>query len=46
MLADKIGGGADGVHLVVKLGEEDIFSRFIEYGKEKAFETNGEVVFA
>ena len=45
-LADKIGGGAGNINLVVKLGEETIFDKFIEYGREKAFETNGEVVFA
>lgn len=48
-LADKIGSKLDGVSgnikLIVKLGEEAIFDRFIEYGKDKAFETNGEVVF-
>ena len=44
-LGDKIGGGAGNIKLIVKLGEEAIFDRFIEYGKEKAFETNGEVVF-
>ena len=48
-LADKIGSKLDGVggniKLIVKLGEEAIFDRFIEYGKAKSFETNGEVVF-
>ena len=44
-LGDKIGGAAGDIRLVVKLGEEAIFDRFIEYGKQKAFETNGEVVF-
>ena len=44
-LGDKIGGGTGNIKLIVKLGEEAIFDRFIEYGKEKAFETNGEVVF-
>lgn len=43
-LADKIGGGGN-IQLTVKLGEEAIFDRFIEYGREKSFETNGEVVF-
>ena len=46
MLADKIGGGAGGFNLVVKLGEDTIFDKFIDYSREKAFETNGEVVFA
>lgn len=45
-LGDKIGGATGDIRLVVKLGEEAIFDRFIEYGKQKAFETNGEVVFA
>ena len=44
-IASKIGGGVGNIKLIVKLGEEAIFDRFIEYGKEKAFETNGEVVF-
>lgn len=44
-LGDKIGGAGGNIKLIVKLGEEAIFDRFIEYGKEKAFETNGEVVF-
>ena len=44
-LGDKIGGATGDIKLIVKLGEEAIFDRFIEYGKHKAFETNGEVVF-
>ena len=44
-LGDKIGGATGDIKLIVKLGEEAIFDRFIEYGKNKAFETNGEVVF-
>ena len=44
-LGDKLGGASGNIKLIVKLGEETIFDRFIEYGKEKAFETNGEVVF-
>ena len=44
-IASKIGGATGDMRLVVKLGEEAIFDRFIEYGKNKAFETNGEVVF-
>ena len=44
-LGDRIGGATGDIKLIVKLGEEAIFDRFIEYGKEKAFETNGEVVF-
>ena len=45
-LADKIGGGGGNIKLIVKLGEDTIFDKFIEYTKEKSFETNGEVVFA
>ena len=45
-IAEKIGGGSGEINLTVKLGEENIFNRFIEYGRSKAFETNGEVVFA
>lgn len=45
-LADKIGGGGGNIDLTVKLGEDTIFEKFIEYGRSKAFETNGEVVFA
>ena len=44
-IGDKIGGASGDIKLIVKLGEEAIFDRFIEYGKDKAFETNGEVVF-
>ena len=44
-LGDKLGGATGNIKLIVKLGEEAIFDRFIEYGKDKAFETNGEVVF-
>jgi hypothetical protein len=45
-LADKIGGGNGDIKLTVKLGEDTIFDKFIEYGRAKSFETNGEVVFA
>lgn len=45
-IGDKIGGGEGGMRLTVKLGEESIFDKFIEYSRGKAFETNGEVVFA
>ena len=44
-IGDKIGGASGNIKLIVKLGEEAIFDRFIEYGKAKSFETNGEVVF-
>ena len=44
-IASKIQGGAGNIKFIVKLGEEAIFDKFIEYGKGKAFETNGEVVF-
>ena len=45
-LAEKInskGGNNQPTQIVVKLGEETIYDKFIEYTKEKAFETNGEV---
>lgn len=45
-IGDKIGGGAGNIKLTVKLGEDAIFDKFIEYGRNKSFETNGEVVFA
>lgn len=46
-LADKIGGGGNGeMKLTVKLGEDTIFDKFIEFSRDKFFETNGEVVFA
>ena len=45
-IGEKIGGAGGNIQLTVKLGEEAIFDRFIEYGREKSFETNGEVVFA
>ena len=44
-IGDKIGGATGNIKLIVKLGEDAIFDKFIEYGKDKAFETNGEVVF-
>ena len=45
-IGEKLGGGVGDIRLTVKLGEEAIFDRFIEYSREKSFETNGEVVFA
>ena len=43
-LASKIGGNNGGpIQLVVKLGEDTIFDKFIDYMGEKDFETNGEV---
>lgn len=45
-IGEKIGCGDGGMRLTVKLGEESIFDKFIEYSRGKAFETNGEVVFA
>ena len=45
-LADKINSKSNGgepIKLVVKLGEDTIFDKFIEYTKGKSFETNGEV---
>lgn len=45
-IAEKIGGGSGDIKLTVKLGEDTIFDKFIEYSRAKSFETNGEVVFA
>ena len=45
-IGEKIGGGSGDMKLTVKIGEETIFDRFIQYSREKSFETNGEVVFA
>jgi hypothetical protein len=45
-IGETIGGGSGNINLTVKLGEDTIFNKFIEYGKAKAFETNGEVAFA
>lgn len=43
-LADKIGNaGGSPIQLVVKLGEDTIFDKFIQKIKDKNFETNGEV---
>ena len=45
-LADKInskGSGDTPIQLVVRLGEDTIYDKFIEYTKSKDFETNGEV---
>jgi phage-related protein len=42
-IGDKIGGGDTPIKLTVKLGEDTIFDKFIEYTKDKAFQTNGEV---
>ena len=44
-LAAKINskGGDSPIRLVVNLGEDTIFDKFVEYTKSKSFETNGEV---
>lgn len=43
-LASKIGGNSSSpIQLVVKLGEDTIFDKFIDYMGDKDFETNGEV---
>lgn len=44
-LNDRLGGSGGDIKLVVMLGEDTIFDKFIKYGRDKAFETNGEVVF-
>lgn len=43
ILGDKIGGNDQPIQLVVQLGEDTIFDKFIDYTKSKSFETNGEV---
>ncbi|MBQ2870312.1 hypothetical protein IJE86_01280 [bacterium] len=44
-LADKINtkGNGQPTQIIVKLGEDTIFDKFIDYTKDKSFETNGEV---
>lgn len=45
-LADKIngrGGNGQPTQIIVKLGEDTIFDKFIDFTKGKSFETNGEV---
>lgn len=42
-IGDKIGGSGNPIQLTVKLGEDTIFDKFIEYTQSKSFETNGEV---
>lgn len=45
-LADKINGknnNGQPTQIIVKLGEETIYDKFIDYTKNKSFETNGEV---
>ena len=42
-LANKVGGSGNPIQLVVKLGEDTIFDKFIDYIGDKDFETNGEV---
>lgn len=43
LIGDKIGNNDSPIQLVVKLGEDTIFDKFIENIKDKNFETNGEV---
>lgn len=47
-LATKINvaSGGQPVNLVVKLGEETIFKKFVDFQKDKQFESNGDFVFA
>lgn len=47
-LANKINVASGGqlVNLVVKLGEETIFKKFVDFQKDKQFESNGDFVFA
>lgn len=45
-LADKLNdksGNGQPIQVIVQLGDETIFDKFIDYTKEKSFETNGEV---
>ena len=45
-LADKINSKGNGdvpIQLIVQLGEDKIYDKFIEYSRSKSFETNGEV---
>lgn len=42
---DSVSAGA-GINLTVKLGEDNIFDKFLEYVNQKGFESNGEVVYA
>ena len=44
-LADKINSKGSGqpTQIIVKLGEETIYDKFIDYTNKKAFQTNGEV---
>ena len=42
-IGEKIGNVTGNIQLIVKLGEDTIFDRFIDYQKAKSFETNGEV---
>lgn len=42
-LANKVGCSGNPIQLVVKLGEDTIFDKFIDYMGDKDFETNGEV---
>lgn len=41
-IADKNGGGNTPTQIVVKIGEETIYEKFIDYTKDKNFEQNGE----
>lgn len=42
-LDDKISGGDQPINLTIKLGEDTIYSKFIDYQEKRNFETNGEV---
>lgn len=42
-LSSKIGNGGTPIQLVVKIGEDTIFDKFIDHMEDKNFETNGEV---
>lgn len=42
-LSNKIGGSGSPIQLIIKLGEDTIFEKFIDYINDKDFQTNGEV---
>ena len=42
-IAEKMDGGGQPTQIIVKLGEDTIFDKFIDNIKERSFESNGEV---
>ena len=43
---NSVSSSGAGINLTVKLGEDNIFDKFLEYVNQKGFESNGEVVYA